>query len=78
MSGGLKKTSHYLLAGAGAIGLLASGIPETKAQDLKAIQSQIESLQATVKALQKQVSAAEAKQPQHKPRRQLQRRMTST
>jgi phosphate-selective porin OprO/OprP len=60
MSGGLKNVSRYLLAGAGTIGLLASGIAEAQAQDLKAIQSQIESLQATVKALQKQVRDAEA------------------
>jgi phosphate-selective porin OprO/OprP len=60
MIGGLGKTSRYLLAGAGAIGILAAGVPEAKAQDLKEIQSQIESLQATVKALQKQVQDAQA------------------
>ena len=59
MSGGLNNGRRYLLAGAGAIGLLASGIPGAQAQDLKEVQAQIEALQATVKALQKQVQEAQ-------------------
>jgi hypothetical protein len=61
MNGGLGKMSRYLLAGASVIGLMAIGAQEAKAQDLKSIQSQIDSLQsmvqsqqATIKALQKQ------------------------
>lgn len=60
MNGGLRTTSRYLLAGASLIGLLAIGLPEAKAQDLKSIQSQIDSMQATIKALQKQVQDAKA------------------
>jgi phosphate-selective porin OprO/OprP len=60
MNGGLGKLSRYLLAGAGAIGLLASGAPEAKAQSMQEIQSQIDQMQATIKALQKQVQDAKA------------------
>jgi phosphate-selective porin OprO/OprP len=60
MNGGLAKISWYLLAGAGAIGLLAAGVPEAKAQNLQDIQAQIDSMQATIKALQKQVADAKA------------------
>ncbi|MEX1059458.1 MAG: porin [Methyloceanibacter sp.] len=60
MIGGLGKLGRYLLAGAGVIGLLAAGVPEAKAQDLKAIQAQIDSMQATIKALEKQVQDAKA------------------
>ena len=60
MIGGLGKLSRYLLAGAGVIGLLASGAPEAKAQDLKAIQAQINAMQDTIKALQKQVQDAKS------------------
>src|SRR4029079_4674587 len=42
------------------IGILAVGIPVAKAQDLKAIQAQIDSMQATIKALQKHVQHAKA------------------
>ena len=37
MIGGLKTTRRYLLAGASLIGMLAIGLPEAKARDLKAI-----------------------------------------
>jgi phosphate-selective porin OprO/OprP len=61
MIGGISKMNRYLLAGAGVIGLLmAAGIPEAKAQDLKAIQAQIDAMQATIKALEKQVQDAKA------------------
>jgi phosphate-selective porin OprO/OprP len=60
MSGELNIVRRYLLAGAGALGFLASGVPGAQAQDLKEVQAQIEALQATVKALQKQVQEAQA------------------
>jgi phosphate-selective porin OprO/OprP len=63
MNGGLGKINRFLLAGASVIGLLAIGTPEAKAQgaqDLQQIQAQIEQMQATIKALQKQVQDAQA------------------
>jgi hypothetical protein len=58
MNGGLAKFGRYLLAGASAIGLLAFGLPEAKAQNMQEIQAQINQMQATIKALQKQVEDA--------------------
>src|SRR3990172_2537573 len=60
MIGGLGRMSRYLLAGASVIGILALGLSEAKAQDLKSIQSQIDALQATIQELQKQVAEAKA------------------
>ena len=60
MIGGLSKINRCLLAGAGAIGLLAAGMTGAKAQDLKEIQAQIEQMQATIKSLEKQVQDAKA------------------
>jgi len=61
MNGGLRKLNDYLLAGAGVIGLMATGAPEAKAQqNLQQIQAQIDQMQATIKALQKQVEEAKA------------------
>jgi phosphate-selective porin OprO/OprP len=60
MNGGLGKLSRYLLAGASVIGLLAFGVPEAKAQNLQEIQAQIDQMQATIKALQRQVQDAKA------------------
>ena len=60
MNGGLNTTSHYLLAGASLIGILAFGASDAKAQNLQEIQAQIDSMQATIKALQKQVQDAKA------------------
>jgi phosphate-selective porin OprO/OprP len=60
---GLRKTSRYLLAAAGVIGMLAFGPRQAEAaeaQDLQAIQAQIDQMQATIKALQKQVQDAQA------------------
>jgi phosphate-selective porin OprO/OprP len=57
---GLKRTSRYLLAGVSAIGLLAFGAVQAEAQDMQAIQAQIDQMQATIKALQKQVQDAKA------------------
>src|SRR5262249_11189566 len=60
MTRGLCRPNRNLLFGTCAIGLLASGLSEAKAQDLKAMQSQIEAMQAQIKALQKQVEQAQA------------------
>jgi len=60
MIGGPSKINRYLLAGAGAIGILAAGVPAANAQDLKAIQAQIDSMQATIKSLQQQVEDAKS------------------
>jgi phosphate-selective porin OprO and OprP len=60
MIGGSRTTSRYLLAGASLIGLLAIGAPEAKAQNMQEIQAQIDQMQATIKALQKQVQDAKA------------------
>jgi phosphate-selective porin OprO/OprP len=62
MTGGLKTINRYLLAGAGVIGIFAA-VPEAKAQqaqDLQQIQTQIQEMQATIQALQKQVADAKA------------------
>jgi phosphate-selective porin OprO and OprP len=60
MIGGRAKRSTYLLAGASiAIGLLAAA-PEARAQDMQQIQAQINEMQATIQALQKQVQDAKA------------------
>ena len=60
MIGGLSKLNRYLLAGSAAIGLLIAGGPGAQAQDLQAIQAQINSMQATIKALERQVEDAKA------------------
>ena len=60
MIGGLSKFNRYLLAGAGAIGLLIAGGPGAQAQNLQEIQVQIQQMQATIKALEKQVQDAKA------------------
>jgi phosphate-selective porin OprO and OprP len=59
MIGGLAERSTYLLAGASVIGLLAAA-PEARAQDMQQIQAQINEMQATIQALQKQVQDAKA------------------
>lgn len=62
MTGGLAKRSVYLLAGASILGLFA-GVPRAEAQqtqDLQQIQAQIQQMQATIIALQKQVQDAKA------------------
>ena len=60
MTGGLAKRSIYLLAGASVMGLLAANAPAAKAQDMQQIQAQIDEMQATIRALQKQVQDAKA------------------
>jgi phosphate-selective porin OprO/OprP len=61
MNGGLNKISRLLLAGAGAVGLWGASVGGAAAQqDMQAIQAQIDQMQATIKALQKQVQDAQA------------------
>ena len=60
MSGGLININRYLLAGAGVVGLLIGGGSEAQAQNLQEIQTQIQQMQATIKALEKQVQDAKA------------------
>jgi hypothetical protein len=60
MNGGLRKMSRLWLAGASAVGFLAAGVTSANAQDLQQIQAQIEEMQATIKALQRQVADAKA------------------
>jgi phosphate-selective porin OprO/OprP len=60
MTKGHRKKSRCALASVGAIALLTIGAEAAKAQDLKAIQSQIEAMQAQIKALQNQVQEAQA------------------
>jgi phosphate-selective porin OprO/OprP len=57
---GLGKTSRYLLAAASVTGILAFGSRQAEAEDMQAIQAQIDQMQATIKALQKQVQDAQA------------------
>jgi phosphate-selective porin OprO/OprP len=61
MNGGLNKLNRLLLAGAGAVGLWGIGVTSAgaqSAQELQAIQAQIQQMQATIKALEKQVQDA--------------------
>src|SRR6188768_843400 len=60
MTRGHRKKSRCALASVGVIALLTIGAEAAKAQDLKAIQSQIEAMQAQIKALQNQVQDAQA------------------
>ena len=60
MIGGLRKTNRCLLAGAAALGLLASSGAPAKAQDVEALQAQMQAMQAQMKELQRQVAAAQA------------------
>jgi len=60
MTRGRRQLGRCLLAGAGAIGILAAGAPDAGAQDLKQIQAQIDALQATIRELQRQVQDAKA------------------
>jgi hypothetical protein len=55
---GLTRLDRYLIAG--GVSLFALGLSPADAQDLQAIQRQIDSMQATIKDLQKQVADAKA------------------
>ncbi len=60
MTGGLGKLSRYLLAGAGAIGILAVGAPEAKATDVQQLEQTLRAVQEQVKQLQREVASAKA------------------
>jgi phosphate-selective porin OprO and OprP len=60
MIGGLRKTSVYLLAGASALGILASGGTAAKAENMEQLQAQMRAMQAQMKELQRQVNEAKA------------------
>lgn len=56
----LRTSSRRALIGAAVFAILAFETPASRAQDLEAVQAQIEALQATVKDLQRQVAEAKA------------------
>ena len=60
MIGGLSKLNRYLLAGAGAIGILAAGGMSAKAADVAQLEAQMRAMQAQMAALQKEVQEAKA------------------
>ena len=60
MTGGLGKLSRYLLASAGAIGILAAATPEAKASDVQQLEQSLQALQAQVQQLQREVASAKA------------------
>ena len=60
MTGGIGKLSRYLLAGAGAIGILAVGNPEAKAADVQQLEATLRAMQAQMKELQREVASAKA------------------
>lgn len=57
---GLGKAQHYLLASAGALGILASGGTAAKAADTAALEAQMRAMQAQMQELQRQVTEAKA------------------
>ena len=60
MTGGLGKLSRYLLASAGAIGILAAATSEAKASDVQQLEQSLQALQAQVQQLQREVASAKA------------------
>ena len=60
MTGGLRKLNFYLLAAVGVAALTSAGGTQAKAQDMQSLQSQISSMQAAIKDLQRQVASAQA------------------
>ena len=60
MTGGLRKLNFYLLAAVGVAALTSAGSTQAKAQDMQSLQSQISSMQAAIKDLQRQVASAQA------------------
>ncbi len=72
MTGGLGKLSRYLLAGAGAIAILAVGTLDARATDVQQLEATLQAMQAQMKQLQREVAsakaaAASAQTPQRKP-----------
>jgi phosphate-selective porin OprO/OprP len=60
MTGGLRKLNFYLLAAVGVAALTSASSTPAKAQDMQSLQSQISSMQAAIKDLQRQVASAQA------------------
>jgi len=57
---GLGKAQHYLLAGAGVLGILASDGTAAKAADTAALEAQMRAMQAQMQELQRQVQEAKS------------------
>ena len=60
MIGGLSKMNRYLLAGAGAIGILAAVGTSANATDTAQLEATLKAMQAQMAELQKQVQEAKA------------------
>ena len=60
MIGGLIKTNRYLLAGAGVIGLLVASGTSARATDVQQLEATMRAMQAQMAALQKEVQEAKA------------------
>ncbi len=60
MTGGLRKLNFYLLAAVGVAALTSASGTQAQAQDMQSLQSQISSMQAAIKDLQRQVASAQA------------------
>ncbi len=60
MIGGLNKTNRYLLAGAGVIGLLVASGTSARATDVQQLEATMRAMQAQMAALQKEVQEAKA------------------
>ncbi len=60
MIGGLRKASLCMLAGASALGILASGAPSANAASVEQLEAQMRAMQAQMKAMQQQVNQAKS------------------
>ncbi len=60
MTGGLNKINRYLLAGAGVIGLLVASGTSARATDVQQLEATMRAMQAQMAALQKEVQEAKA------------------
>ena len=60
MTRGLRKLNFYLLAAVGVAALTSASGTQAQAQDMQSLQSQISSMQAAIKDLQRQVASAQA------------------
>jgi len=60
MIGGLRKANFYLLAGASALGILASSGSPASAQDVQQLEAAMRAMQAQMADLQRQVAEAKA------------------
>ncbi len=60
MIGGLRKASLCALAGASALGILASGATSANAASVEQLEAQMKAMQAQMRAMQQQVNQAKA------------------